>query len=140
MTQTYDRLVAATVANARRSPPTPLPLGVASVGGCKGGQEGSLHRANALNLKALTSCPTFANCPGVQCLHRFCHECIRKYFSMTGPNSRQCPICRKKLISGRDLRPDDNFDKLIATIFPDRSIFELHHQQVGPVAAARLSR
>ena len=57
-----------------------------------------------------------------------------------GGSNRQCPICRKKLISKRDLRPDENFDNLIATIVPDRSILERHHQQVNKIPCRLLRR
>jgi hypothetical protein len=33
----------------------------------------------------------------------------------------ECPTCRKKLVSKRSLRPDPNFDQLVAKIFPDRN-------------------
>lgn len=37
---------------------------------------------------------------------------------------RECPTCRKKVISKRNLRPDPNFDQLIAAVWPDRKVYE----------------
>ena len=52
------------------------------------------------------------------CLHRFCSECFNKCLrkkirngSLKGQN--ECPICRVKLSSRRDGRPDKNFDELV---------------------------
>uniref|UniRef100_A0A1I7WQI4 RING-type E3 ubiquitin transferase n=1 Tax=Heterorhabditis bacteriophora TaxID=37862 RepID=A0A1I7WQI4_HETBA len=38
--------------------------------------------------------------------------------------NKECPTCRKKLVSKRSLRPDPNFDSLIAKIWPDRKTYE----------------
>ena len=38
--------------------------------------------------------------------------------------NKECPTCRKKLVSRRSLRPDPNFDALLAKIFPDREEYE----------------
>ncbi|KAL7073731.1 hypothetical protein ACQ4LE_007452, partial [Meloidogyne hapla] len=59
-----------------------------------------------------------------ECLHRFCADCIQNSIYKT---SRQCPTCRKKIISKRNLRPDPNIDLLIDTIWPDRNIYESIH-------------
>lgn len=56
-----------------------------------------------------------------ECLHRFCCECITTAL-MRG--NKECPTCRKKLISKRSLRPDPNFDALINKIWPDRQVYE----------------
>ena len=34
--------------------------------------------------------------------------------------NKECPTCRKKLVSKRALRPDPNFDELISKIYPNR--------------------
>ena len=39
-------------------------------------------------------------------------------------DTKECPTCRKKLVSKRSLRYDPNFDNLVANIFPDRYIIE----------------
>lgn len=49
-----------------------------------------------------------------ECLHRFCSACINKALRS---GNKECPTCRKKLTSRRCLRPDPNFDKLIAKIY-----------------------
>lgn len=59
-----------------------------------------------------------------ECLHRFCQECI---ITALRSGNKECPTCRKKLVSKRSLRPDPNFDKLITKIYPNRD--ELNAQQ-----------
>ncbi|KAL3089176.1 hypothetical protein niasHT_021120 [Heterodera trifolii] len=56
-----------------------------------------------------------------ECLHRFCSECITTAL-MRG--NKECPTCRKKIVSKRSLRPDPNFDFLISKIWPDRKLYE----------------
>lgn len=60
----------------------------------------------------------------MECLHRFCAECIQKYLRM-GQN--ECPKCRKHCPSRRSLRPDKRFDSLINSLFP--STEELEKQE-----------
>ncbi|XP_015765334.1 PREDICTED: E3 ubiquitin-protein ligase RING2-like, partial [Acropora digitifera] len=62
-----------------------------------------------------------------ECLHRFCQECI---ITALRSGNKECPTCRKKLISKRSLRPDPNFDALIAKIYPDRDEYEAHQEKV----------
>ena len=50
-------------------------------------------------------------------LCRFCAECI---ITALRSGNKECPTCRKKLVSKRSLRHDPNFDMLVAKIFPDR--------------------
>uniref|UniRef100_A0A1I7ZTZ9 RING-type E3 ubiquitin transferase n=1 Tax=Steinernema glaseri TaxID=37863 RepID=A0A1I7ZTZ9_9BILA len=59
------------------------------------------------------------------CLHRFCCECITTALLR---GNKECPTCRKKLVSKRGLRPDKNFDALIAKIWPDRQVLEQMQQ------------
>ncbi|XP_012561073.1 E3 ubiquitin-protein ligase RING2 isoform X1 [Hydra vulgaris] len=61
-----------------------------------------------------------------ECLHRFCHDCI---ITALRAGNKECPTCRKKLISKRSLRPDPNFDSLIAKIYPNRDEYEAHQEQ-----------
>ena len=56
-----------------------------------------------------------------ECLHRFCQKCI---ITALRSGNKECPTCRKKLISKRSLRPDPNFDMLISLIFPNRDEYE----------------
>ena len=54
-----------------------------------------------------------------ECLHRFCSDCI---VTALRNGNKECPTCRKKLVSKRSLRRDPNFDALIAKIYPDREV------------------
>ncbi|KAF0305576.1 E3 ubiquitin-protein ligase RING2 [Amphibalanus amphitrite] len=62
-----------------------------------------------------------------ECLHRFCNECI---ITALRSGNKECPTCRKKLVSKRSLRPDPNFDNLIAKIYPSRDEYEAHQERV----------
>lgn len=62
-----------------------------------------------------------------ECLHRFCHNCI---ITALRSGNKECPTCRKKLVSKRSLRPDPNFDALIAKIYPSRDEYEAHQERV----------
>lgn len=52
----------------------------------------------------------------MECLHRFCQECIEKYLRL---GQKECPKCRVKVSSRRALRPDPAFDKIIHKFYPD---------------------
>ena len=62
-----------------------------------------------------------------KCLHRFCSDS-----TVTALRSRnkECPTCRKKLVSKRSLQPDPNFDALISKIYPSREEYEAHQDRV----------
>ena len=64
-----------------------------------------------------------------ECLHRFCQGCI---ITALRAGNKECPTCRKKLISKRSLRADPNFDLLISKIYP--SIEEYDSQQEKVIA------
>ncbi|KAI1902346.1 hypothetical protein AGOR_G00043820 [Albula goreensis] len=68
-----------------------------------------------------------------ECLHRFCSECI---VTALRSGNKECPTCRKKLVSKRSLRPDPNSDALISKIYPSRDEYEAHQDRV----LERLSR
>lgn len=51
-------------------------------------------------------------------------------------SNKECPTCRKKLVSKRSLRPDPNFDALISKIYPSRDEYEAHQERV----LARISK
>ncbi|VDM55391.1 unnamed protein product [Angiostrongylus costaricensis] len=55
-----------------------------------------------------------------ECLHRFCADCITTALFR---GNKECPTCRKKLVSKRSLRPDPNFDSLIAKIWAFRNSY-----------------
>ncbi|KAE8686421.1 hypothetical protein F3Y22_tig00111064pilonHSYRG00037 [Hibiscus syriacus] len=52
----------------------------------------------------------------MECLHRFCRECIDKSMRM---GNNECPACRTHCASRRSLRDDPNYDALIAALYPD---------------------
>ncbi|KAL4100597.1 hypothetical protein QTP88_020639 [Uroleucon formosanum] len=56
-----------------------------------------------------------------ECLHRFCSECI---VTALRSGNKECPTCRKKLVSKRSLRADPNFDLIISKIYPNRDEYE----------------
>ena len=62
-----------------------------------------------------------------ECLHRFCQECIT---TALRSGNKECPTCRKKLVSRRSLRRDPTFDNLIAKIYPNRAEYEAHQERV----------
>lgn len=83
-----------------------------------------------------------------ECLHRFCSDCI---ITALRSGNKECPTCRKKLVSKRSLRPDPNFDYLISVsllriwlfyanantthsilqkIYPSRDEYEKHQEKV----------
>ncbi|CAI4220930.1 unnamed protein product [Auanema sp. JU1783] len=51
------------------------------------------------------------------CLHRFCSDCINMALHK---GNRECPTCRSKIISKRDLRSDKRFDAIVKAMWPDR--------------------
>ena len=72
-----------------------------------------------------------------ECLHRFCAECI---ITALRSGNKECPTCRKKLVSKRSLRPDPNFDQLVAKLFPDKEECEEEQEKAGFAHAKRLCR
>ncbi|XP_076862413.1 E3 ubiquitin-protein ligase RING2-A-like isoform X2 [Brachyhypopomus gauderio] len=62
-----------------------------------------------------------------ECLHRFCAECI---VTALRSGNKECPTCRKKLVSKRSLRRDPNFDALISKIYPSRDEYEAQQHRV----------
>lgn len=62
-----------------------------------------------------------------ECLHRFCHDCI---ITALRSGNKECPTCRKKLISKRSLRHDPNFDQLISKIYPCREDYEAQQDRM----------
>ncbi|KAI3800407.1 hypothetical protein L1987_28497 [Smallanthus sonchifolius] len=57
----------------------------------------------------------------MECLHRFCRECIDKSMRL---GNNECPACRAHCASRRSLRDDPNFDTLIALLYPDIDKYE----------------
>lgn len=57
----------------------------------------------------------------MECLHRFCRECIDKSMRL---GNNECPACRTHCASRRSLRDDPNYDALIASLYPDIEKYE----------------
>lgn len=65
--------------------------------------------------------------PIIVLVFRFCSDCI---VTALRSGNKECPTCRKKLVSKRSLRPDPNFDLLISKIYPSRDEYEAHQTRV----------
>ncbi|KAK3015889.1 hypothetical protein RJ639_005716 [Escallonia herrerae] len=57
----------------------------------------------------------------MECLHRFCRECIDKSMRL---GNNECPACRTRCATRRSLRDDPNYDALIAVLYPDIDKYE----------------
>ncbi|XP_058780033.1 putative E3 ubiquitin-protein ligase RING1a [Vicia villosa] len=57
----------------------------------------------------------------MECLHRFCRECIDKSMRL---GNNECPACRTHCASRRSLRDDPNYDALIAMLYPNIEKYE----------------
>jgi len=57
----------------------------------------------------------------MECLHRFCYDCIQKSLRV---GRKECPSCRIHIPSRRSLRADPAFDLLIENIYGDINSFE----------------
>jgi len=66
-------------------------------------------------------------CNSIILCFRFCSDCI---ITALRSGNKECPTCRKKLVSKRSLRPDPNFDLLISKIYPSRDEYEAHQTRV----------
>jgi hypothetical protein len=61
-----------------------------------------------------------------ECMHRFCKDCIEK---CQRQGQKQCPSCRKLIVTRRALRPDPNIARLIARLYPDLDAFEAEEEE-----------
>ncbi|TKY66142.1 putative E3 ubiquitin-protein ligase RING1a [Spatholobus suberectus] len=57
----------------------------------------------------------------MECMHRFCRDCIEKSFRL---GNNECPACRTHCSSRRSLREDPNFDALISILYPNIDEYE----------------
>ncbi|KAI4378329.1 hypothetical protein MLD38_015820 [Melastoma candidum] len=57
----------------------------------------------------------------MECLHRFCRECIDKSMRL---GNNECPACRTHCASRRSLRDDTNYDALIYALYPNIDKYE----------------
>lgn len=62
-----------------------------------------------------------------ECLHRFCSDCI---ITALRSGNKECPTCRKKLVSKRSLRPDPNFDCLISVSIDVKTVWIDHYSSL----------
>eukprot|EP00521_Asterionellopsis_glacialis_P007349 CAMPEP_0195284470 /NCGR_PEP_ID=MMETSP0707-20130614/2654_1 /TAXON_ID=33640 /ORGANISM="Asterionellopsis glacialis, Strain CCMP134" /LENGTH=511 /DNA_ID=CAMNT_0040343819 /DNA_START=115 /DNA_END=1650 /DNA_ORIENTATION=- len=62
----------------------------------------------------------------MECLHRFCRDCIQKCLRL---GKKQCPSCRIHIPSRRSLRPDPKFDLLIQHICGDLDSLEQQEEK-----------
>ncbi|CAH8563897.1 unnamed protein product [Schistosoma bovis] len=100
--------------------------------------DGTVIAVSPRSLKSELMCPICLDILKVtmttkECLHRFCSECI---ITALRNGNKECPTCRKKLVSKRSLRRDPNFDALISKIYPSRQEYEAHQDKI----LARLNR
>lgn len=63
----------------------------------------------------------------MQCLHRFCANCIQSYLRL---GQKECPTCRAKMNSRRDMRMDHHFDYLLRKLYPDRKAYQVHEEAI----------
>jgi len=61
------------------------------------------------------------------CLHRFCGPCIQKCLRL---GKMECPSCRVRIGTKRELMPDRNVDELIARLYPDLDAYEEREQKI----------
>ncbi|KOM31016.1 hypothetical protein LR48_Vigan01g057100 [Vigna angularis] len=57
----------------------------------------------------------------MECLHRFCGECIEKSIRLC---KNECPVCREHYPGGCTLGDDRHYDHLISIIHPDIAEYE----------------
>lgn len=53
---------------------------------------------------------------------------IVHYVHLCACSNKECPTCRKKLVSKRSLRPDPNFDSLISKVIYNNFSCKLHQE------------
>lgn len=63
----------------------------------------------------------------MECLHRFCSECIQKCLRV---GRKECPSCRIHVPSRRSLRYDTNFDAVISKIYPNLDEYEENEEKM----------
>ncbi|KAI6192678.1 RING-type domain-containing protein [Aphelenchoides fujianensis] len=88
--------------------------------------DGTMVNIGARTLSSEICCPIcldlFTTTMGTkECLHRFCSECINTALLR---NNKECPTCRKKIVSKRSLRCDSNLDGLLSKIWPERRMYD----------------
>lgn len=93
------------------------------------------NRTVSLDIKVLNQdfmCPI---CLGIlkdtmttmDCMHRFCSECIVTCLRLS---NKECPTCRTRCQSKRNLRPDPAFDALLRAVYPNVDEVERREQEL----------
>lgn len=67
----------------------------------------------------------------MECLHRFCDECIQKCLRI---GRKECPSCRTHIPSRRSLRADPEFDMLLKNILGNLENLEVEEAKQGELA------
>ena len=70
----------------------------------------------------------------MECLHRFCGECIQKCLRL---GKKECPSCRIHIPSRRSLRHDPEFDMLRQHILGDVRVLEEEEERQAQLAKSR---
>ena len=63
----------------------------------------------------------------MDCMHRFCGNCI---ITCLRTSNKECPTCRTKCQSKRNLRRDPAFDRLVASIYPNLEEMEKREDEM----------
>merc|ERR1712137_460604 len=63
----------------------------------------------------------------MKCLHRFCDRCI---VDSIRKGRKECPSCRVKIASHRDLRAEPRIDFLLGSVFGDLDKFEMEQDRL----------
>jgi len=98
--------------------------------------------ASMKELNSLFQCPI---CLGymkktfivMECLHRFCGECIQKCLRI---GKKECPSCRVHIPSRRSLRPDYGFDLIIRNVYDGINITALEDREAKEIEAFNKER
>jgi len=83
------------------------------------------NKKNDTKIKSIKTLNSLFQCPiclgymkktfmVMECLHRFCGECIQKCLRV---GKKECPSCRVHIPSRRSLRPDISFDDVIGKVY-----------------------
>jgi len=67
----------------------------------------------------------------MECLHRFCDECIQKCLRF---GKKECPSCRIHIPSRRSLRHDEEFDLILLHIMGDVRVLEQEEERQAKLA------
>lgn len=103
------------------------------------------HRTS-LQIRSLNAELTCPVCLGIlrhtmtvmECLHRFCDGCITRALRL---GRKECPTCRLKCSTKRNLRPDSGIDGLVRRFYSDVEEFEKRQEeQIRSVNATLLKQ